>query len=157
MWERFQRYRALDPEARKTFGRAVALLPLIALSLRIRGFKKTKETLQKKLSLKSSGEAAKERVAEVVQRTCRVMRAGCCYGIVRPTCLVESLALWYLLQKQDVPACLRIGVRKISEQFEAHAWVEYEGVALNQSEEVHEHYAVLDNGFSDLPGAKSRE
>jgi hypothetical protein len=155
MWELLQRYRALEPEARKIFGCAVALLPLISLSLGVRGFKKTKEALQTRFSLKSSAETAEEKAAETVKRTCRMVRAGARYGISRPTCLVESLALWYLLQMQSVPACLRIGVRKMREKFEAHAWVEYEGVALNQSEEVHQHYGAFDSGFSDLPGEKS--
>jgi hypothetical protein len=74
---------------------------------------------------------------------------------LRPTCLVESLALWYLLQEQRVPADLRIGVRKMSGEFEAHAWVEYAGAALNQTEEQHRHYAAFDRGFSDLPGDPS--
>jgi hypothetical protein len=154
MWEPFQRYRALDPEARKLFGRSVTLLPLIALSLRFRGFKKTKEALQKKLSLISPQQRPKQKAAEMVQRTCRMVRAGAHYGVVHPTCLEESLALWYLLQKQSLPAGLRIGVRKLPEKFEAHAWVEYEGVALNQAEEVHQHYAVFDSEISDLPGEK---
>jgi hypothetical protein len=154
MWEPFQRYRALDPEARKLFGRAVTLLPLIALSLRFRGFKKTKEALQKKLSLISPQQTLKQKAAETVQKTCQMVRAGAHYGVVQPTCLEESLALWYLLQRQRIPAGLRIGVRKLPEKFEAHAWVEYEGVALNQLEEVHQHYAVFDCGFSDLPGEK---
>jgi len=155
MWKAFQRYRALDPEAQRLFGRAVTLLPLIALSLRFRGFKKTKEALQKRLPLNFAQGISQERAKETVQKTCRMVRAGAHHGIVRPTCLVESLALWYLLQKQGIPACLRIGVRKLSEKFEAHAWVEYEDAALNQPDEVHQHYAAFDSGFSDLPGEKS--
>jgi|SRR5271169_3453207 len=155
MWKPFERYRALDPEARKLFGHAVILLPRIALSLRMRGFKKTKDALQKKLPLTSSQRTRNETTAKLVQKTCRMVRAGARYGIFHPACLVESLTLWYLLQKQSIPASLRIGVRKLSEQFEAHAWVEYAGEALNQSEEQHQHYAAFDSGFSDLPGEES--
>jgi hypothetical protein len=49
---------------------------------------------------------------------------------------------------------LRIGVRKLSEKFEAHAWVEYEGEALNQPDEAHQHYTAFDNGFAEQPGEK---
>lgn len=154
MWEPFQRYRALDPEARKLFGRAATLLPLIALSLRLRGFKKTKETLQKKLTRNFPQETEKEKTAETVQNTCRMVKAAAHYGIYRPTCLVESLTLWYLLQSQRISAGLRIGVRKLPEKFEAHAWVECQGVPLNQTEQMHQHYAAFDSGFSDLPGEK---
>ena len=155
MWEAFQRYKALDPEAQKLFGRAVSLLPLIALSLRLRGFKKTKESLQKKLSLNRLGATGKENVAETVQKTCRMVKAAAHYGFLQPTCLVESLTLWYLLQLQRIPASLRIGVHKLAEKFEAHAWVECEGVALNQTEDAHPHYAAFDSGITDLPGEQS--
>lgn len=155
MWKLFLRYRALDPEARKLFWRAVTLLPLIAWSLRLRGFKKTKETLQKKVPTSPQAAMAAEQVAKDVERTCRMVRSGAHHGIVHPTCLVESLALWYLLQEQSLPAHLRIGVRRLSEKFEAHAWVESEGVALNQTDGAHQHYAAFDSGFSDLPGQNS--
>jgi hypothetical protein len=100
-------------------------------------------------------ETTPQGVAEILQKTCRMVKAAARHGIVRPSCLVESLALWYLLQRQGILARLRIGVRKLPEKFEAHAWVEYEGVALDQAEDVHEHYAAFDDGFSDLPGEDS--
>jgi Transglutaminase-like superfamily len=155
MWEAFQRYRALDPEARKQFRRAVILLPQIALSLRFRGFKRTKGALQEKLQFIPPPAPRSELAAETIQKTCRMVRAGARYGVVRPTCLVESLGLWYLLQRQSIFAILRIGVRKLSDKFEAHAWVEHDGLALNQPEEHHQHYAAFDTAFLDVPGEKS--
>jgi hypothetical protein len=154
MWKAFQRYRLLDPEARSLFGQAVILLLQISVSLRARGFKKTKDTLQQKLPSMPADHFPDGVSPEQVQKTCRMVKASARYGVVRPTCLVESLALWYLLQKQGIPALLRIGVRKLSEKFEAHAWVEYQGCALNQSEEQHQHYAAFDSGFSDISGEK---
>jgi Transglutaminase-like superfamily len=155
MWKPFQRYRVLDPETRELFHRALALLPMIAFSLRLRGFKKTREALQRKPSPDSPQKTAKEKAAEKVQKTCRMVKAAAHYGIVRPSCLVESLALWHLLQRQNIPARLRIGVHKLPNKFEAHAWVEYESSALNQAEGEHQHYAAFDRGFSDLPGEES--
>jgi len=155
MWKAFQRYRALDPEARKLFERAALLLPLVALSLRLRGFKKTKESLEKRLRVLPPGLLRGEPAGATVERTAGSIRAGVRYGLVRPTCLAESLTLWYLLQRQGVTTELRIGVRKMAQKFEAHAWVEFEGVALNQSEQQHRHYAAFDSAFSNLPGASS--
>jgi len=149
MWKAFQRYRALDPEARGLFRRAAFLIPQITTSLHLRGFKKTQRALQDHLS-SASRELRNGDIEPIVQTTCRMVRAGARYGLIRPTCLVESLTLWYLLRRQNVPATLRIGVRKASEKFEAHAWVECQGTALNQPEEPHQHYAAFDNGFSDL-------
>jgi Transglutaminase-like superfamily len=155
MWTLFLRYRALDPEARKLYTRAVALLPLIALSLHLRGFKKTREALQERRVPGLPVERTKEQRAKAVEKTCRMVRAAAHYGMVRPTCLVESLALWHLLDGQSIAAQLRIGVRKLSRKFEAHAWVEVEGVALNQAQELHKHYAAFDSAFSDMPPERS--
>jgi hypothetical protein len=155
MWKAFQRYRLLDPEARKLFRWAALLLPLVALSLRARGFKRTKEALERRLESSGSVALPDEPPSETVERTARMIRAAVRYGLARPTCLAESLGLWYLLRRQRVNAELRIGVRKVAQQFEAHAWVEFDGAALNQAEQQHRHYAAFDSAFSDLPGAPS--
>lgn len=91
---------------------------------------------------------------ETVQKTCRMVKAAVHYGMGHPTCLEQALVLWYLLQGQGIPVRLRIGVRKLQEKFEAHAWVENEGVALSQVEEVHQHYAAFEGEFRELPGEK---
>jgi hypothetical protein len=68
-------------------------------------------------------------------------------GLGRPTCLVESLALWWLLRREGCAAELRIGVGKLAGRFEAHAWVECNGAVLNDADEVHRHYAGFDSSF----------
>ena len=156
MWKAFQRYRALDPETRALFRRAVFLMPRVNLSLHVRGFQKTQRALQEQLSraipeLPNGNEDAER----AVQTTCRMVRAATHYTLIRPTCLVESFTLWYLLRQQSLPATLRIGVRKAAEKFEAHAWVESEGMALNQAAEPHQHYAAFDSEFCNLPDYRS--
>jgi len=151
MWEPLQRYRALDPEARKTFRRAAAFLPLVRISLRWRGFKKTQEWLQGKLPADNSQPAQPQFAPARVEMTCRMVRAAVHYGFSGVTCLEESLTLWYFLRRQSHAAHLRIGVRKQAEKFEAHAWVEVAGTPLNQTEEVHQHYAAFKSEFSSLP------
>jgi hypothetical protein len=73
------------------------------------------------------------------------------HGFVHPTCLAKSLTLWWLLERQGIESHLRIGTRKKNENFEAHAWVERDGVALNEPEEHHRHYAAFDAAFSSWP------
>jgi len=136
------------------FRRAVLLLPCIGASLRLRGYKRTQEWLQKRLDGRELTLLPAEVLRDMVQKTCRMVKAAEHYGIARATCLEESLALWYLLGRKGIPSRLRIGVRKQSEKFEAHAWVEYEGVALNQRDELHHHYAPFERELSHLPGEK---
>ena len=154
MWEQFRRFRALDPEARRLFFRAVALLPLIGMSLHARGYKKTQAWLLSRLQDQNPPKSAANTHLELVEKTCRMVRAAEHHGLIRCTCLEESLALWYLLGQQSVTCQLRIGVRKQTGKFEAHAWVEYEGEALNQSEELHQHYAAFE---SEIPGAPAEK
>ena len=50
MWERFRRFSALERPAQALFLRAVVALPLVALSLRWRGFQATQASLKLLLS-----------------------------------------------------------------------------------------------------------
>jgi transglutaminase superfamily protein len=154
MWHALKRYRELNPEARKLFHRAAVMLPCVALSLHLRGFKKTAEALEKKLSSSVSLRPQTENPATLAQLASHMVKAAGRYGILRPSCLAESLTLWFLLKQRGVAADLRIGVRKTAQKFEAHAWVEYAGAALNQTEEQHLHYAAFDGSLADLPGEK---
>lgn len=147
MWKQLQRYRALDSEARKTFHHAALLLPVVKASLRLRGFKKTRESLEKRQSRGSAEPSETGASLEAVLGISRMVRAAARYGFVRATCLEESLTLWHLLRKQGHGAKLRIGVRKRAQKFEAHAWVEHDGTALNQAEQMHRHYAAFESEF----------
>ena len=147
MWKQLQRYRALDSEARKTFHHAALLLPVVKASLRLRGFKKTRESLEKRQSRGSAEPSETSASLEAVLGISRMVRAAARYGFVRATCLEESLTLWHLLRKQGHGAKLRIGVRKKGQKFEAHAWVEHDGTALNQAEQMHRHYAAFESEF----------
>ena len=154
MWKQLQRYRALDSEARKTFRRAAMLLPVVKASLRLRGFKKTRESLEKHQSRGSAEPSVSGGRLEAVLGISRMVRAATRYGFVRSSCLEESLTLWHLLRKQGYEAKLRIGVRKAAQKFEAHAWVEHNGVALNQAEQMHRHYAAFESEFVEQGGEK---
>jgi hypothetical protein len=144
MWEPLQRYSALSREARKLFRRAALLGPLIGVSLRVRGYGKTREWMQKRLDRQAIQYLETPEISAHLEMTCRMVRAAEHYSLVRITCLEGSLVLWYLLQSQGIPATLRIGVRKPAGKFEAHAWVEWGGTALNQTGEQHLHYRAFD-------------
>jgi hypothetical protein len=131
------------------FRRAAILLPLVRWSLKLRGYGKTFTSLQSRVQFQAKGTETSTESREKVQVTCRMVRAAVRYSLAQYTCLEESLALWYLLREQGIPARLRIGVRKEKEQFEAHAWVELRGEALNQLEELHRHYAAFEQDFPE--------
>lgn len=155
MWERFRRFSALERRARGIFLRAVVLLPLVALSLRWRGFKATQASLQRQLS-KTNPEQDAAVVRSAAVMTAHMVNAADRHGLVHPSCLAKSLTLWWLLARQGISSDLRIGTRKQAEKFEAHAWVERDGAALNEPEQQHHHYAAFDAAFSSLPVEDSK-
>jgi Transglutaminase-like superfamily len=156
MWELLRRFRALEPNARAVFLRAAALLPFISMSLRLRGFRATQSSLQKRIASGASGghEPSGRAKASLAGVTARMVRAAARRTWGRPECLEQSLALWWLLGRQGISSSVRIGTRKTGEKFEAHAWVECGGVALNEPEEPHEHYAAFEEAFPMLKAAK---
>ncbi len=154
MWERLRRFRALERPAQKLFLRALVLLPLVTLSLRWRGFRVTQTALQRFLSI-GSPESADRPADKNTAVTAHMVNAADRHGLVHPSCLAKSLTLWWLLGRQGISSHLRIGIRKENERFEAHAWVEHKGVALNEPDEHHRHYASFDAAFSALPAEES--
>jgi hypothetical protein len=145
MWESLQRYNALPFQARSLFRRAVLLLFVIRIRLRFGGYKRTQQWLRKRLDRRPQSLSQSAVNYSSIETTCRMVRAAEHYSPGHATCLEESLALWYLLQAQNISAVVRIGIRKQSHKFEAHAWVEQNGVALNQQDEHHRHYAAFDS------------
>jgi hypothetical protein len=156
MWEPLRRFRALEPSARGLFLRAAALLPFVSLSLRVRGFRSTQASLQKRIARAASSRChlSDPAKAEVIALTARHVRSAAYRSLGGATCLEKSLVLWWLLGRQGIASSVRIGTRKSEAKFEAHAWVECDGVAVNEPEGVHEHYTAFDEAFPVLSAAK---
>lgn len=146
MWDRLLRFRRLSRDEQLLFLRAAILLPLISLSLRARGFAATQKRLRRFLRDEDMRPDKIEKSEE--PRVERAVRAAARHGFGSPTCLEQSLALWWLLGRRGIPSELRIGVRKKGEELEAHAWVEQDGAALNEPEGAHRHYEAFDAGLS---------
>jgi hypothetical protein len=140
MWARLHRFSALPRPAKFVFLRAVLLLPLLSLSLRLCGFRSTQRSLQKFIGRAENfpENSEPERCAAL---TSRMILAAARNSPIPSTCLERSLCLWWLLARQGVATQFRIGVRKDSEKFAAHAWVECHGVALGEPQAAHLHYA----------------
>ena len=66
------------------------------------------------------------------------------YGPWRPKCLVRSLTLGWFLGRRGIPFEVRIGVpggqstigANRNPDFSAHAWVEHDGVVLNDKQDI---------------------
>jgi hypothetical protein len=115
----FDRWRALEwGERRLTMKSSLVIVGAIA-SIRLLGVERAL-----RLSSRPVRGTAKIVIGELVTA---VERAG--RYVPGGTCLPKSLALAWLLRGMGVAATVRIGVRT-DMGFEAHAWVECNGVAV---------------------------
>jgi hypothetical protein len=91
-----------------------------------------------------------ERILAHVHATVRLVQGAAAWSLHRPTCLHRSLTLWWLLRRQGIASELRIGVRKEQGRFEAHAWVERQGVALNDRPDIGQDFTPFDTASWSL-------
>jgi hypothetical protein len=149
MLSRWQKFRRLPWPARKLFLQALCLLPLIGLAIRLFSFRRTQMAFRRALSVgKISRQNSDPRL---VQQTSRMVRAAADHGPFHGNCLHQSLALWWLLRRQGIDSELRIGVRKSGARFEAHAWIEWRGRALNQRADVSRRFAAFEKPLLGAP------
>jgi hypothetical protein len=117
-------------------------LPLIAIGLVWPGFRRLHAWLAR--WPRPSGLPAFEPPAEPWPQalaTARLVQIAARRSPIHLNCLPKSMALWWWLQRQGIGADLRIGVTPKTGGLEAHAWVEFQGVPLNDQDDVHERFA----------------
>lgn len=138
-WRRFWRLSGLE---RGVLLRALLLLPLTTVALRLLGFRRWQATLARLAPVaETAGAGLSEASIERAQCVARMVQAASREGPSRGNCLERSVVLWWLLRRQGIAGELRIGARKQAGRFEAHAWVEFAGGVLNDAEDVHQQYA----------------
>jgi hypothetical protein len=119
---------------------AFLALPLVALGLRCWGFRRLQARLTQGAARALHSSALKSDLDQA-RATARLVQAAARYVLFRPSCLPQSLVLWWLLRRQGLAGELRIGVNPLEGRLEAHAWVEFQGHILNDCEDVHLRFA----------------
>src|SRR5437879_9731396 len=79
---------------------------------------------------------------DAVERICSAVDMACIWYWKEALCLQRSAATAWLLKKHGVAAQMVIGAQRIP--FKAHAWVEVDGLVVNDKPYMQEMYAVLD-------------
>ena len=77
------------------------------------------------------------------------------FGAVRGSCLAQSLVVWWLLRRCGLDAEVCIGVRRPTDTFQAHAWVEHRGTVLNDTADVRERFAAFER--VEVPSTDARD
>lgn len=121
---------------------AAMLLPFIRLALRGWGFRRVYGLLLRAAPIRSDRSASFSDVE--IASLVRMVDVAASHGIVRAHCLPRSLAAWWMLRRQGVASEIRIGVNQQENVFQAHAWVERNGVILNDSDDMHQRFAAFE-------------
>jgi hypothetical protein len=135
----FSRFCSLPLREQKVLLAAMLLLPLFWLGLRVFGLSRFKAWLDRfpvaQRPPLSHIEAAALGLA--VNRVANRVLGGA-------SCLIRSLLLRWLLRFYGTTSDLRIGVRCENGEFAAHAWVEKDGVPVNDPPEGVAGFAAFD-------------
>ena len=115
------------------------LLAATDLSLRTLGFSRTVAIARRLAHARASADS------ELVSEICRRVAVAAVLYPGRARCLEQSMALYVLLRRRGIAADLRLGVQPYP--FNAHAWVELNGVALNEEPEIISQFVPLE-GFA---------
>lgn len=144
MRKKISKFLALNGTERWLFMQALFLLPLTAAALRLLGFRRVSAALTR-LSPEVTDEVRDE--AGTLKRarvTARMVGLAARHGFINATCLPNAMILWWLLRRRGIKSDLRIGVRKEVGEVQAHAWVEYKGFALNDEQNIRQHYVAFE-------------
>lgn len=115
--------------------RAIFLLPIVATSLKTVGLRRTQSWLGRH-SLRPMVPSTEQTRANV-RRTAQMVALACRRHPLRSSCLPRSIVLWSLLRRRGIDADVRIGVRSDTQgEFQAHAWLEWNGEVLNDAADV---------------------
>jgi hypothetical protein len=126
---------------------AFLALPLVVLGLRCFGLRRVQARLQQGLSRPLRSDDQRTGLDQA-RATAHLVQVAARHGFFRPTCLAQSLVLWWLLRRQELAGELRIGVKPEPDRLEAHAWVEFQGLALNDNEDVSQRFAPFPREIS---------
>jgi hypothetical protein len=147
-WRGFWR---LSGYARGIVLEAAAALAATWVGLRLAGFRRWKASLAWLAPGATAPAGAMEpALVDSAREIARLEQAAARHLFFRANCLEQSLTLWWLLQRRGIAAELRIGARKEDGRFEAHAWVEFDGAALNDAGEEHLHFVPFDGDVTSM-------
>jgi len=149
-------WRKLSRVEKRQFLRAFVLMPLMMPGLRLLGFQRMQQLLMYGMSSDIGFDRMKSDSAEKVliecQKITRIVNIAANHNPIFSTCLHRSLVLWLLLGREGIASDLRLGAKKTDGQFDAHAWVEFQGSVLNDTQDVKQRYAIF-----DAPGTETRK
>ena len=136
-----RRFRNLRSGELRVIIDVVRLTTVVSILLRLRGSKTTRERMDSVSSRPSRRTShSPDRIGELVTKVGHYMPW-------KPNCLERSITLAWLLRRRGHEASLRIGVQQIPGDLLFHAWIELNGVVLNDDPDVAGLYIPFPEGM----------
>ena len=110
---------------------SVVLLPISAVVLRFTSLRRFQSFLSMAGDRSRRGYLNRSTIAAAFE-TAKMVRLASSRGLCRGNCLQRSVTLWWLLRRQNIECDIRFGARKERGKLTAHAWVEVEGLVLDE-------------------------
>jgi hypothetical protein len=128
--------------------RAMFLLPIVATSLKTVGLRRTQSWLGRN-GLGPTVPSTEQTRANV-RRAVQMVAVACRRQPLRSSCLPRTIVLWNLLRRRGIATDVRIGARSNSQgEFQAHAWLEWNGEVLNDVADVGRQYRPFNRSAFD--------
>ena len=151
----FRKLQRLSANERRLLTQALVLLPLTFWGVYALGVSRWQRFLTRLASFgtTSNRNSLRDVAASEVSEVARAVKIAAERGLFQANCLQQTLVLWCLLRRNHIESELRFGARKQEGQLQAHAWVELDGVALNEASDVCLHFSPLagDAGTAQIP------
>lgn len=139
------KFLALSTDDRWLLIQAILALPLIRAALAFGSSRRCLDTLDRLTPSLTGGAASPFESRQGAARAAWLVDVASRRFSADASCLVRSIALWWLLRRRGIPVEIRIGVRRRGERFEAHAWVEHFDCVLNDDADVADRFAPFDS------------
>jgi Transglutaminase-like superfamily len=140
MMQRWRRFRRLSGFERGVVLEAAATLPFAWLAVRLLGFRICKSAFERQRIIAGDSKVPKADALDIARRIAYLEAVTAANLFFHTSCLERSLALCRMLRRRGMNPGLRIGARKEANRFEAHAWVELNGIVPDGGEAEHTHF-----------------
>ena len=140
--------RRLSRKEQRLLFQSVLLLPVVHAGLLFLGFHRLQRVMEWLSPLPSIVTPASETgILERAREIARIVAIAAEHGVYNATCLRRSLLVWWLLRRKGIQSNICFGVRMLDRKLEGHAWVEYNGLIVNDSRSVHGTFEPLHDIF----------
>lgn len=149
MRRKWRRIRSLSFRQLRVLAASLMLMPMVQFALRRKGFSRTAGAL----AARSDRPVRTASPADVRELAVPVGMVAS-RKVVGAACLGRSLVLWFLARRRGFDVELVIGAAAPQDGvLPAHAWVEYDGVPVNDSLDVRERFGSFEVQLPRLSAA----